>query len=113
MKRMPNLTVTLDAELLRAAKVYAAQQQTSISRIVHQRLAELVGREPRPAGDDVLARFARDQIGRHAATRALGDYGTLLELMAQRGLALPRVPEQQAEAMAATFAEVWRSADDE
>ena len=46
--------------------------------------------------------------------RALGvDYGTLLEFLVARGLALPRVPGQQAEAMAATFAEVWRSAGEE
>ncbi|MGH6914609.1 MAG: DUF6364 family protein [Geminicoccales bacterium] len=110
---MPNLTVTIDAELLRAAKVHAARTGTSISRIVRQHLAEVTGLQPRPEDDDVLARYARDQIGRHEAMRALGvDYGTLLELMAERGLAVPRVPDQEAEAMARTFARVWRNASE-
>ncbi len=111
---MPNLTVTVNADLLRAAKIYAAQQGTSISRIVRQHLAELVGQQARLADDDVLARFAQDRIGRQEAMRALGvDYGTLLELLAARGLALPRVPDQQADAMAATFAKVWRGAGED
>ena len=109
--KMPNLTVSIDAELLRAAKTYAARTGTSISRIVREHLAEVTGLRPRPEDDDVLARYARNEIGRHEALRALGvDYGTLLELMAERGLAIPRVPDEEAEAMARTLARIWRGA---
>jgi hypothetical protein len=78
---------------------------------VREHLAEVTGLRPRAQDADVLARYARDEIGRHEALRALGvDYGTLLEMMARRGLAPPRVPDQEAEDMARTFAQVWRSA---
>jgi hypothetical protein len=110
---MPNLTVSIDAELLRAAKVHAARTGTSISRIVREHLAEVTGLRPRAEGD-ILARYACDEIGRHETMRALGvDYGTLLEMMAQRELSVPRVPDQEAEAMARTFAQIWRSAPEE
>jgi hypothetical protein len=108
---VPNLTLNIDADLLRAAKVYAARTGTSISRIVREHLAEVTGLQPRPEEVDVLARYARDEIGRHEAMRALGvDYGILLEMMAERGLSMPRVPAPDAEAMARTFARVWRGA---
>jgi hypothetical protein len=111
---MPNLTVTIDAELLRAAKIYAARTGTSLSRIVREHLAEVTGLRPRAEDDDALTRYARDEIGRHEAMRALGvDYGTLLDLMAERDLSIPRVPEQDAEAMARTFARIWRGAREE
>lgn len=38
---MPNLTLQLDQTLLKAAKVYAAQHDTSISELVRRHLAEL------------------------------------------------------------------------
>lgn len=111
---MANLTVTIDPELLRAAKVYAARSGTSISRIVREHLAALTGLQSRPQGDDALARYARDEIGCHEAMRALDvDYGTLLDRMARRGLSVPRVPDEQAEAMARTFAQIWRAAAEE
>jgi uncharacterized protein len=40
---MPNLTLHLDATLLKAAKVYAAQHDTSISELVRRHLTQLVG----------------------------------------------------------------------
>jgi hypothetical protein len=111
---MPNLTVTIDAALLRAVKVHAARTGTSITRIVREHLAEVTGLQPRADDDDILARYARAEIGRHEGMRTLGvDYGTLLEMMAKRGLSVPRVPVQEAEAMARTFAQVWRGAPEE
>ena len=109
---MPNLTISLDEALLRAAKIYAARKGTSVSRIVRDHLAEVTGlAAAKPAGDDWLARFSRDEVGRREVMRALGvDYGTLIEMMAARGLPLPALPEEETDAMAATFARVWRSA---
>jgi hypothetical protein len=40
---MPNLTLHLDQALLKAAKVYAAQHDTSISELVRQHLSQLTG----------------------------------------------------------------------
>lgn len=111
---MPNLTVTIDAALLRAAKVHAARTGTSLSRIVREHLAEVTGLQPRAEDDDILARYAHDEIGRHEALRALDvDYGTLLEMMAIRGLSVPRVPDREAAGMARAFAQVWRSSPEE
>ncbi len=102
---MPNLTVSIDAALLKAAKVHAATQGTSISKIVREHLAEVTGLRPRPErSEDPLVRYARDEIGRKEAMEALDvGYGTLLDLMAERGLPLPELPPQETDAMALTF----------
>lgn len=39
---MTNVTIKIDAELARAAKIYAAQRGTSISRLVAEQIAQLV-----------------------------------------------------------------------
>jgi hypothetical protein len=60
------------------------------------------GRRDR-AADDVLARFARGEISRKKAMAELDvDYGELIEMMADRNLALPRVTEAEADRMADT-----------
>lgn len=39
---MTNVTIKIDAELARAAKIYAAQRGTSISRLVAEQITKLV-----------------------------------------------------------------------
>ena len=54
-------------------------------------------------------RVTRSVVTKRCAPSGV-DYGTLLELMAERGLAIPRVPDEEAEAMARTLARIWRGA---
>jgi predicted nucleotidyltransferase len=54
---MPNLTLHLDAALLKAAKVYAAQHDTSISELVRQHLAALT----RATDGEIAAQLAAEK----------------------------------------------------
>ncbi len=109
---MPNLTVSLDRAVIKAAKVYAAVHGTSISRIVREHLAEITGFGPRPStSGDPLVRFSRDDIGRKEAMAALGvDYGALIGMMAERRLPLPELPKKETDAMAAAFERIMQDA---
>lgn len=44
---MPNITVTVDEDTYRAARIKAAAQGSSVSALVKQFLAELAGRDAR------------------------------------------------------------------
>ncbi len=65
-------------------------------------------RQPGPvlAGsqEDEVALFSAGVISRQTAMRALGvSYGELLDLIAERGLPLPRVSDEVADRMAGTI----------
>ncbi len=64
-----NLTVQLDAEVIRRAKVIAARRGTSVSGLVAQQLAELTAADERyqRARESALRMMeqARDRGGRH------------------------------------------------
>jgi len=66
---MPNLTLHLDQALLKAAKVYAAQHDTSISELVRQHLSQLTG----GASNEIAALLAanRQRIETLAKKRGL------------------------------------------
>ena len=110
---MPNLTVSLDEEVLRAAKIHAAARGTSISKIVRDHLREVTGLESLPAtSGDPLVLFSRDELGRREAMAALGvDYGTLLRRMQERGLPLPVLAPKELEAMVQAFERVMAATD--
>ena len=90
---MPNLTINLDADLLKTAKVYSAQHGVSISHLVREHLAALTGYGSEPSAEppaDPLLDFSRGRVGRKEAMRLLGvPYFTLLDRLAERGLPLP------------------------
>ena len=65
---MPNLTLHLEQALLRAAKVYAAQHDTSISELVRRHLAQLTG----GAGKALAARLAAEQLRIEALAKKRG-----------------------------------------
>jgi len=65
---MPNLTLHLDAALLKAAKVYAAQHDTSISELVRQHLATLT----RAPTDEIRTRLAAEKPRIEAAAKKHG-----------------------------------------
>lgn len=62
---MPNITLTVPDDVLRRAKVHAAEQGTSVSELVRQYLIALAGRDEefarlRGLQDAVLARLRVD-----------------------------------------------------
>lgn len=65
---MPNLTLHLDAALLKAAKVYAAQHDTSISELVRQHLAALTN----ASTDEIRTRLATEKSRIEAAAKKRG-----------------------------------------
>lgn len=58
-------------------------------------------RRPEQSPDDPVLRFSRGEVSRQRAMRDLGDisYGELLERLAKRRLPLPRLPQEQEDAM--------------
>ena len=97
---MPNLTVSLNADLLKSAKVYSAEHGVSISKLVRDHLAELTGHGTGTSGD-ALEDFSRGLIGRKDAMRMLGvTYFELLDMLAKRGLKLPTLPNGELQQMA-------------
>lgn len=101
---MPNLTVNLDADLLKTAKVYSAQHGVSISQLVREHLAALTGYRAGPSAEppaDPLLDFSRGRVGRKEAMRQLGiTYFELLDRLAARGLPLPALPDKETGQMA-------------
>jgi predicted nucleotidyltransferase len=65
---MPNLTLHLDAALLKAAKVYAAQHDTSISELVRRHLSELT----QGPSDEIRTRLAAEKPRIEAAAKKRG-----------------------------------------
>lgn len=109
---MANLTVPVDDELLRAAEAHAARRGTTVDGLVRRHLQDVTGLRPDQTPDgDPLGRFSRGEIGRHEAAQALGvDYGTLLQQLAERGLPLPSLSQDEVERQAEIFVRVWRAA---
>jgi plasmid stability protein len=98
---MAHLTINIDDRLLRASKVFAAEHGTSISKLVRTHLSELTGMAPNSTTADPLELFSRGAIGRKDAMSALGvDYGALIDLLVERGLSLPSLPDDELERMA-------------
>ena len=97
---MPNLTINLDADLLKTAKVYSAEHGVSISKLVRDYLSELTGFSVGPTGDP-LWDFSKGFIGRKDAMRMMGvSYFELLDLLAEKGLKLPSLPDKEISQMA-------------
>lgn len=71
---MSNLTITIDDELLRAARIKAVQQGTSVNEVCRQAIAAF-------AHDDEAQAVARA----HARARAFWEFSDSLELGAVRG----------------------------
>lgn len=65
---MPNLTLHLDAALLKAAKVYAARHDTSISELVRRHLAELT----RATNNEIAAQLAAERSRIQALAKKRG-----------------------------------------
>jgi post-segregation antitoxin (ccd killing protein) len=61
MAAKQNLTVQLDAETIRKARILAAERSTSISKMVAEEIERLVGRDEayRRARDEAIAELER------------------------------------------------------
>lgn len=96
---MPNLTIQLDDETHRLAKIYAAEHGISLSQMFRDHIHRLSGVQ----GDlGVLARYSRLEISAKEAMDALG-FTCLEDLMSaciRAGLDLPRVDAKTARQLA-------------
>ncbi len=62
---MTNVTLKLDDDLLRRARIRALEQGTSVNAVIRQRLEEFVGDKPRDAS---LRRFLELASGSHSGS---------------------------------------------
>jgi hypothetical protein len=100
---MPNITISLDEETHRLAKIHAATTGTSLSQLFREHIRKVAGRssDESPAAG-ALKRYAAFEISAKDAMEALG-LSCLEELMiqaAQAGLRIPHLDERSARVMA-------------
>jgi hypothetical protein len=99
---MPNITIHLDEDTHRRAKIYAATHRVSISDLFREHIRSLTGRDI----PDALGSYSRGELSAHDAMDALGI--TCIEDLYSRtrsaGHELPRRlgPEAQREAARVT-----------
>ncbi len=103
---MPNVTIHLDEETHRLAKVYAATSGSSLSEMFRQHVRRLAGRAVAEVSEAIiLARYAAFEIPAKDAMDALG-IDCLEALMIKTinaGLHLPHDDQKTALAMAQKF----------
>lgn len=103
-----NITMSLDEELLTAAKSLAARRGTSVTGLVRSALEQQVAvdRQMTASGSSgvlqTLTDYSMGKLPRSVTMKELGieDYGSLLQLMNAAGLPLPIVPISVRKAMA-------------
>lgn len=103
-----NLTLSLDDDLISAAKSLAARHGTSVTALVRLALEQQVAVDHQAAASGAsgvlrtLIDYSMGRIPRGAAMQDLGieDYGALLHLMNLSGLPHPVVPLASRKAMA-------------
>lgn len=103
-----NITMSLDDDLLAAAKSLAAQRGTSVTGLVRTALEQQVAMAGQAAASgasgvlQTLTDYALGKLPRAAALQELGidDYGSLLQLLNAAGLPHPVVPITTRKAMA-------------
>ena len=105
---MPNITIHLDDDTHRLAKVYAATSGSSLSEMFRQhvrRLSSKAGAEVSEA--DVLGRYAAFEISAKEAMEALGlsSLEALMLKTIQAGMHLPHEDPKTALAVAQKFLE--------
>jgi hypothetical protein len=112
-----NITFALDEQLIAAAKLLAARQNTSISALVRASLEQQVALDTEVASggtSGVLQALIDYSMGRRPRTvtmDALGldDYGSLLRLLNAAQLPHPLVPLAKRQAMAADMAQMVKA----
>lgn len=105
---MPNVTIHLDEETHRLAKVYAASSGSSLSEMFRQHVRRLSGRSPAEVSEtNVLKRYAAFEIPAKDAMEVLGldCLEALMLKTVQAGLHLPHEDQKTASAMVRKFLE--------
>ena len=98
---MPNLTIHLDDETHRLAKIYAATHRTSLSQVFRDHVRALAAAGG--AGEaGPLERYSRSEISAKEAMDALGlsCLEDLYSMVKTRNLPLPRMSDEAARALA-------------
>ncbi len=103
-----NITMSLDEELLAAAKSLAARRGTSVTGLVRSALEQQIAVADQIAASgssgvlQTLAGYSMGKLPRSVTMKELGieDYGSLLQLMKAAGLPFPIVPISTRNAMA-------------
>jgi len=110
MGQTRNTTFRLDDDLLRAARVYAAEHETSVTALIKAHLEKMTGYQVADDGGDAVALYSQGEIGTADAMRRLGmtNYAELLDALADRGLVKPRMSVQEIERQAATLFNILR-----
>lgn len=103
-----NTTINLPESLLRKARSYAEEHHTTLTAIVIEQLEAVT----LFSNNDPLVLFSRGAITKNQAIKDLGlrDYAELLVAMGSADLPLPRLPQDEIEKQAATFASIWKRA---
>ena len=113
-----NITLSLDDDLIAAAKSLAARSGTSVSALVRSALEHQVSVDQQSSTSgaagvlQTLFEYSMGRISRGVAMRALGmdDYGALLRLMNMAGLPHPLVPLATRKTMAQKMVEMLKGA---
>jgi len=111
---MPNLTLAIDSETLRLAKIHAARTGQSLSAMVRAYLRGLAREDGEldgglPADLRVLLRYSAGAISRHAAQSRLGvDYRGLILRLAEHRIPFPQESDAQARETATRVAALLR-----
>jgi hypothetical protein len=110
MSQTVNFTGAVDRDLLKRAKVVAAQNDTSVNALFNAQLRYLVetferGGAKKDANYSILLDFSLGRIDDLAALDALGldSEEDLFLLMAQAHLPMPRLPQAETAAMTAAL----------
>ena len=111
--RNVNVTITIDDKLLHSSKILAAKRHKSLSGLIREYLQMLTediatsNLEKDP--DSMLRIYSLGHVDRKDIMKALDvDYGTLIQMLSDRGLSLPRVSEEEADRLAEEFVSVWK-----
>lgn len=111
-----NITMSLDEELLAAAKAVAARRGTTVTGMVRAALEQQVAIDSKITASgasgvmQTLTDYSTGKLPRASAMKDLGieDYGLLLQLMSAAGLPRPIVPIATRKVMATRMAEMLR-----
>lgn len=102
---MANLTIHLDDEMHRVAKIYAAEKGTSLSQIFREHIQRLSSGSIEQTESSVLKKYSESQISANDAMNALkiNCLEDLFRLTLASELTLPHVSRSAAKEMARSF----------
>jgi hypothetical protein len=102
MGQVRNTTFRLDDDLLRAARIYAAEHGTSVTALIKAHLEKVTGHHAPADNSDSVGLYSQGEISSAEAMRRLRliNYAQLLDAVADRGLTQPRLSSAEIERQA-------------